>query len=66
MMARVGTCEGRGRRKVGLVDQPAGWWASQWGFPHLSSFSLSPTVAAVVTTAMAEANMILFVVFFFF
>lgn len=43
---------GRGRRKEGRADQPAGWWISLWGFPALA---LSPAAAAAATTATAAA-----------
>lgn len=52
-MAPVGVGGGgRGRRKKGRADEPAGWWISLRGFPALA---LSPAAAAAATTAAAAA-----------
>lgn len=52
-MAPVGVgVGGRGRRKEGRADEPAGWWVSLRGFPVLA---LPPAAAAAATTATAAA-----------
>lgn len=52
-MAPVGAGGGgRGRRKEGRADEPAGWWVSLRGFPVLA---LPPAAAAAATTATAAA-----------
>ena len=52
MAPEGGGGRGRGRRKEGRADQPAGWWISLRGFPTLA---LSPAAAAAATTATAAA-----------
>lgn len=54
MAPEGGGGRGRGRRKEGRADQPAGWWISLRGFPTLA-LSPAAAAAAAATTATAAA-----------